>query len=68
MGKKKRHPKVKKKDVKVEPEKKTIGRPNFTLLALEYRKNESKILLEKVKKLGYLKNKPKPKEEDVEDK
>lgn len=67
MGKKKRQSKVKKKDVKVEV-KKNIGRPNFTLLALEYRKNESKILLDKIRKLGYLKDRPKPKEEDVEDK
>jgi hypothetical protein len=65
MGKKKRKPKVEKK--KVEPPTK-IARPNFTQMAVEYRKNESKILLEKVRKLGYLKDRPKPKEEDGEDK
>ncbi len=69
MGKKKRQPKVKKQKVKTEPEKKkNSGRPNFTLIALEYRRNESKILLDKVRKLGYLKDRPKPKEKDVEDK
>ena len=64
MGKRKQKKKKVKVEKKLEPERKVISRPNFTQMALEYRRNESKYLLEKVRKLGYL-NKPKVK--DVED-